>query len=110
MLQERLRHAKYPKGIVKYIEKIEDQEYIYIVTALMNQGDLASYMRSHHIVYLSESELLDKVHSITKSLKAIHEHGFLHNDLQPCNLYLHKKSSQRNGSSLSVKLGGFAKC
>ena len=57
MLQERLRQGKYPKGIVKFIEQIEDQEYIYIVTALMNQGDLASYMRNHCIKFLSEREL-----------------------------------------------------
>ena len=58
----------------------------------MNQGDLASYMSNHCIKYLNEGELLDPVRSITKSLKAIHDRGFLHNDLQPCNVYLHRSS------------------
>ena len=47
----------------------------------MNKGDLASYMRNHKVKYLNENELLDHARSITKSLKAVHNRGFLHNDL-----------------------------
>ena len=44
-LQERMRHGKFPKEIVKYIEQIEDQSYIYLVSDQMNRGDVATFLK-----------------------------------------------------------------
>ena len=76
----------------------------------MNQGDLASYMRNHNIAYLNENEILESARQITKSLKAVHDHGFLHNDIQPCNVYMHRSSHSGKIGKFQVKLSGFAKC
>ena len=83
-----MRHGKFPKEIVKYIEQIEDQSYIYLVSDQMNRGDVATFLKERQIPYLSEKELKAPVRSIMKAIKVVHDHGFLHNDLQPCNVYL----------------------
>ena len=67
-VKESMRHGKFPKNVVKQVEWIEDASYLYIVSAKMRQGDLASFMRNHRIPYLSESELQDPVRCITRAL------------------------------------------
>ena len=67
-------------------------------------------MRNHKVKYLNENELLDHARSITKSLKAVHNRGFLHNDLQPCNIYLHQSTQISKSEKIQVKLSGFSKC
>ena len=45
-----------------------------------------------------------------KAIRVVHDHGFLHNDLQPCNVYLQYGRRVENMDAYQVKLGGFAKC
>lgn len=115
-LLESMRHFKYPRHVVKHVECVEDDQYVYIVSGLMNCGDLASFMKSQKVPYLREDELQRYAHCIVSALHSVHERGFLHNDLQPCNIYLHKskkqigESSHSNDSPFQVKLAGFSKC
>ena len=90
-----MRHEQFPNDVVRHVESIEDVSYLYIVSEKMNKGDLASFMRNRRMPYLSESELQGPVRCITRALFSVHRLGFLHNDVQPCNIYLRRgKKSQ----------------
>ena len=106
-LFERLRQGAYPRDVVKQIEQIEEGDYIYLVSTLMNRSDLANFMQSRKVICLAEEELRGPARRITNALKSVHGAGFLHNDIQPCNIYLHE---HKNTSTYSVKLSGFSKC
>ena len=49
----------------------------------------------------------EPIRNITSALKSINDVGYTHNDIQPCNVYLHR---HRNDGTYSVKLSGFSKC
>ena len=72
----------------------------------MNRGDLCSYMIKHQIPYLTSKEIKGPLKSIITALKVIHKAGYLHNDLQPCNVLAQRKNMQQG---FKVKLGGFSK-
>ena len=67
-VKESMLHGKFPKNVVKQVEWIEDASFLYIVSAKMRQGDLASFMRDRRTPYLIESELQDPVRCITLAL------------------------------------------
>lgn len=87
------------------MEVIADGDFIYIVSARMNQGDLYSNMKKLHCAYLTEQELRSPFKNILSALKTIHKHGYIHNDIQPSNILLHRH--KKNNRLRSVKLGGF---
>ena len=66
---------------MKQIELIEDGEFIYLVSPLMNRGNVASFMKRRDVVFLTESELKKPMHRITTALGYIHAFGFIHNDI-----------------------------
>ena len=67
-LQERMRHGKFSKEIVKYVEQIEDSQYIYLVYDEINRGDVATFMKERKILFLTETELKTPVRSIMKAV------------------------------------------
>lgn len=58
-------------------------------------------------MFLTESELKAPTHCITNALKSVHKQDFLHNDLQPCNIFMHHSKAD---NFTYVKLSGFSKC
>ena len=77
--------------MTKLIECIEEDQYVYLITSWMNRRDLCCYMKKHQLPYLSHGELKKPLKNIISALKAIHQAGYLHNDVQPCNILLEKK-------------------
>ena len=92
--------------MTKLIECIEEDQYVYLITSWMNRRDLCCYMKKHQLPYLSHGELKKPLKNIISALKAIHQAGYLHNDVQPCNILLEKKKGQQ---TYKTKLGGFSK-
>ena len=107
-------------GIVEFIEVIEDSDYYYLVSSLMNCMDLKYHLRERSSVnFLCEHELFMPLIQIVNALEQVHEAGFIHNDIQLSNIYLHRHSSgststsstsSHKASQLSTKLGGFSRC
>lgn len=92
--------------ITKLIEFIEDDQYVYLISSWMNRRDICCFMKRHHLPYLSEEEFRKPLKNIISALKTVHQAGFLHNDVQPCNILIEKKKGQQ---SFKTKLGGFSK-
>lgn len=47
----------------------------------MSLGDIRSFIRAHGYLYLTEQELRTSAKSMARALGAMHEEGFLHNDI-----------------------------
>ena len=71
----------------------------------MSLGDMRSFIRAHGYLYLTEQEVRVSAKSLARALGAMHEEGFLHNDVQPSSILLHR---HRNGKGFSVKLGALS--
>ena len=77
--------------ITKLIEYIEEDQYVYLISSWMNRRDLCCYMKKHQLPYMSEEEMRKPLKNIISALKVIHQAGYLHNDVQPCNILIEKK-------------------
>ncbi len=86
------------------MECFSDEQYHYLVTAFRNFGDLQTYMHKSKCTYLTELELIVPAKRVVAALKAIHMAGYVHNNIQPKSLLLHRGKSQK------VTLGGFSYC
>ena len=60
----------------------------------MNLNDVHSHMMRKKELYLSEYELRVPMKQIVTALNAIHEAGFLHNDITPQSILLDKKEGR----------------
>jgi len=97
-------------GIVEFIEVIEDSDYYYLVSSLMNCMDLKYHLRERSSVnFLCEHELFMPLIQIVNALEQVHEAGFIHNDIQLGSILLHRKVNSKS-QPLSVKLGGYTRC
>ena len=76
-----MHQIPYPKYVVRNLEWIEEGGYIYLISSLMNRGDLASYISSRKLIFLTEEEFKEPVRIITSALESIHKLGFIHNDI-----------------------------
>ena len=71
----------------------------------MSLGDIGSFIRAHGYLYLTEQEVRVSAKSLARALGAMHKEGFLHNDVQPSSILLHR---HRKGKGFSVKLGALS--
>ena len=93
--------------MTKLIDYFDDEEYIYVVTSHKNFGDLQTLMEMTSINYLTERELFYSIRHIVIGLANIHKVGYLHNDIQPSNILIHK---EEHSSAITVALNGLARC
>ena len=86
--------SRHLTGIQKFVEAIEEDTNIYLVTQLMNAGDLQSALQSSSCPYICEEKLLKPLRSILEALATIHSLGYIHNDIQPNSILLHCESDK----------------
>ena len=73
----------------------------------MNLCDLQTFMASNNNVrFLNIQELTGPTRIITLALVAIHDSGYVHNDIQPANILINTQME----SILQLSLGGFSRC
>ena len=63
---------------------------------------------AHHksVRYLTQTELRYPVNELLQGLRAIHQAGFIHNNINPRNILINESRS----GSISVVLDGFKRC
>jgi serine/threonine protein kinase len=81
--------------------------YIYIVTLLMNYDDLSRRMSLNAIPVLGEDELMAYAPKIFGAVQEIHKAGYLHNNIIPENIVLHRNKKSSSSNDYSIRLGGF---
>ena len=76
-LNQRLRSP----FIVKFVERFEDDQFIYLVTTWMPHGDLRSLMSRQKVGYLTEGEMRASLSEVANALKIVHGLGYTHNSV-----------------------------
>lgn len=90
--------------IIKLYETFDEGEDIYIVTELVEGGELFDRIVAKSSY--SEKEARDLIKVILQTLAYIHEQGIVHRDLKPENLLL---CSERDDADIKIADFGFAK-
>ena len=88
-------------------EHIVDANFIYLARPFWNHGNLIEAMRNDKIHLLTEREIGKKARYICSALEAIHSAGFVHGDVRPKAIFLHKSVS--NGA-IACAFGDFDRC
>ena len=72
-------------NVVRLLDSARDDDYIYVISELVNGGDLGASMRAHA---LSDAALLRAVSASCAGLAHAHAHGIVHRDIKPANILL----------------------
>lgn len=74
--------------IVKYKENIESKTHIYIITELLNDGDLYDYIHEKKTVSEEEASLIMK--ELLQTVQYLDALGLIHRDIKPENIIIRK--------------------
>mmetsp|Transcript_7263 Transcript_7263/g.10807 ORF Transcript_7263/g.10807 Transcript_7263/m.10807 type:complete len:389 (-) Transcript_7263:369-1535(-) len=98
-----LKHLDHPH-IIKLYETFEEGNEFYIVTELVEGGELFDRIVSK--AHYNEKSARDLVKLMLETIDYVHRSGFVHRDLKPENLLL---MSEKDDSSIKIADFGFAK-
>jgi tRNA A-37 threonylcarbamoyl transferase component Bud32 len=76
------------QNILTYIDFFEDRDNIYLVSELMESGDLTNIL--HNESLMEENDIKRIMLQIGSGLKYLHEYGIIHRDLKPQNILVKK--------------------
>ncbi|MEO9176937.1 MAG: serine/threonine-protein kinase, partial [Gaiellales bacterium] len=72
-------------NVVRLLDSARDDDYIYVISELVNGGDLGASMRAHA---LADPALLRAMSATCAGLAHAHAHGIVHRDIKPANILL----------------------
>ncbi|CEM35095.1 unnamed protein product [Vitrella brassicaformis CCMP3155] len=78
------------ENILKFIECVREEDIIYLVTEILDGGDLLEYCLAHERVEEELAKLWFK--GIAEGVKYLHTKGIVHRDLKPENILLTDKT------------------
>ena len=73
--------------VLKLLDLIENESYLYIMTELCKGGDLYSYLNQRSFK-ISEEKAAKLVYKLAKSVSFLHTLGIIHRDLKPENILM----------------------
>jgi hypothetical protein len=73
--------------VLKLLDIIENESYLYIMTELCKGGDLYSYLNQRSFK-ISEEKAAKLVYKLAKSVSFLHTLGIIHRDLKPENILM----------------------
>ena len=68
-------------SIVRQIDQFTVGKFLYMVSVRMSCGNLKSLFTTHKLMYLTEKELRVSARTLIESVGALHELGYIHNDI-----------------------------
>ena len=96
------------EGILEVYETIVDEDFIYIIRPFCSKGNLIEALNKSNTRLLTEIELRGPAKRLCKALKSIHESNYLHGDIRPQSIFIHK--SEQAASKLRTVFGDFERC
>ena len=95
---------------MKLVDAFYESGRAFLVTKLQSHGDLWSFMWKNKVSFLTEDELKRGARDIIQTLKHIHDHGYLHNAVEPGSIFLSKHQCEDPTCSKthSMRLGRFS--
>jgi hypothetical protein len=79
-------------NVVRLLEVLEDEDYVYVVSELVDGGDLHSALRAGD---LTDAERVRVVAAVCSALAHAHARGVVHRDVKPANVLLGRDGSVR---------------
>ncbi|KAK0107536.1 hypothetical protein ONS96_003343 [Cadophora gregata f. sp. sojae] len=76
-------------NIVKYIEHVDWEDYLYIIMEFVPCGDLGSLVNKHGP--LPEADVKSMARQLLSALKYLHEGGITHRDVKPDNILIQSR-------------------
>ena len=73
--------------VLKLLDIIENESYLYIMTELCKGGDLYSYLNQRSFK-IPEEKAAKLIYKLTKSVSFLHALGIIHRDLKPENILM----------------------
>ena len=94
-------------NIVRFFKDFSTKSSIYIVTELLNEGDLFEYTKKS--TFLEEYESAFILKQLIEAIKYLnHELGLIHRDLKPENVLIQTKKDKNMVSRVKIIDFGFA--
>ncbi|ETO33059.1 hypothetical protein RFI_04048 [Reticulomyxa filosa] len=85
------------KNVVRFVEKDEDEQNYYVVTSLLEGGELFDRIVSKDEKYIiTEKKAADLIRSMCEAVQYCHQHNVVHRDLKPENFVLESTSADSN--------------
>ena len=78
-------------NIVRLLDHLENNDYIYIVTEYIEGGTLGNYLKKKKF-NISERQALNIMSQIAYAVKYLHQYGIVHRDLKPDNIMMTQQS------------------
>lgn len=102
---EILKVCQHP-NLLRMLDVFENTEYIYIVTELLEGGDLFAYLEKHKFK-VPETRAAKIIHSLAAGLYYLHSYGIVHRDIKPENILMVDKSEDSDVKIVDFGLSKF---
>ncbi|XP_053674358.1 uncharacterized protein LOC128724661 [Anopheles nili] len=89
-----LRQCQGHPNVVRFIELLEDSNYVYIVLEYLDGGELLQHL-NRQLTQLTEREVRIYFCQLVDAVAYIHRQGYVHRDLKPENILFERRSSDR---------------
>ena len=90
--------------VLKLLDIIENESYLYIMTELCKGGDLYSYLNQRSFK-IPEAKAAKLIYKLAKSVSFLHTLGIIHRDLKPENILMTDMSDEAD-----IKISDFCIC
>uniref|UniRef100_A0A182Q8V7 non-specific serine/threonine protein kinase n=1 Tax=Anopheles farauti TaxID=69004 RepID=A0A182Q8V7_9DIPT len=89
-----LRQCQGHPNVVRFVELLEDEHYIYLVLELLEGGELLHHLNQQS-GQLTESRIRGYFHQLVDAVAFLHRQGYAHRDLKPENILFEHADSQQ---------------
>ncbi|XP_058066363.1 ribosomal protein S6 kinase alpha-5 [Anopheles bellator] len=91
---EALRRCEGHPNVVRFVERLEDKDHIYLILELLDGGELLQRIQEQEDQRLSETQARNYFRQMVNAVSFMHRNGIAHRDLKPENVLFDHPSSE----------------
>ncbi|XP_052859880.1 ribosomal protein S6 kinase alpha-4 [Anopheles cruzii] len=92
---EALRRCEGHPNVVRFVERMEDKDHIYLILELLDGGELLQRIQEQEDQRLSEPQARTYFRQMVEAVSFMHRNGIAHRDLKPENVLFDHPASER---------------